>query len=86
MNYSHLLSVDGEKTAYLIKLVFGKDHLDEVLSEVFDEIFESRLADWCLDESLWPTNRTFAMFKDWFTIECHSVVIDLLDEPLESDS
>jgi hypothetical protein len=38
------------------------------------------------DESTWPTERTYAAFREWFDVEVHSVVIDLVaGEPLLDD-
>jgi hypothetical protein len=31
------------------------------------------------DEAVWPKGRDFAMFKDWFAVELHSLVEDLCD-------
>ncbi len=36
------------------------------------------------DEALWPKNRTFDMFRQWFEIQMSSIVQDpYLDESLE---
>lgn len=82
---SILPSLDGEQSVYLVEPIDDSKHLEAVLAEVFTDIFESELASWCLDESLWPQERTLTMFKHWFSIECHSCVKDLLDESLEDD-
>jgi hypothetical protein len=43
------------------------------------------LADWCVDEKLWPKDLTYKLFKEWFHINYQSMVIDALDEPIEVD-
>ena len=43
-------------------------------------MFENELNDWYTDEKLWPTNRIFKMFKEWFEIEIHICVFDTLNE------
>ncbi len=37
------------------------------------------------DEKLQPKNRNFKMFKKWFDVEIHSMVIDLVDEGIEKE-
>ena len=68
---------DGEKTVYLIPSFEDDDEAWEIVEEIYQEIFERELWSWHTDESAWPANRTFAMFKEWFDIELHSVVEDL---------
>lgn len=49
-------------------------------------IFENELHGWDTDDTTWPQGRDFAMFKEWFSIELHSVVKDLCDfEILDED-
>lgn len=45
-------------------------------------LFESLLFDWITDEAMWPQNRTLKMFREWFGIEVHSMVWDLINKPL----
>jgi len=35
------------------------------------------------DESLWPKKRILDMFRDWFDVEYHSMVLDTIDESIE---
>jgi len=34
------------------------------------------LQNWHLDSTFWPKDRTLKMFKEWFTVELHSIVFD----------
>jgi hypothetical protein len=43
-------------------------------------IFELELFGWYTDESVWPKKRTLSVFRKWFDVEIHSMVIDMLDE------
>ena len=45
-------------------------------------LFEHMLMGWVEDDSLWPEERSLAMFRDWFEIEIHTMVWDLSDEQL----
>ncbi len=60
--------------AYLIP-EYGEDC--EALAFVrkhYEMIFGTALFDWYTDEAVWPKNRTWKVFCEWFTIELHSVV------------
>jgi len=46
---------------------------------VHPAIFENELHGWHTDEAGWPRGRDFAMCKEWFEVELHSVVEDLCD-------
>ena len=71
---------DGERTVYLIPSFESDDEAWEILATVYSDIFEQELWSWRADPSAWPSNRSFAMFREWFAIEFHSVVEDLGDD------
>ena len=48
-------------------------------------LFEAELADWCDDDTLWPEKLTPNLFQQWFDVEIHSVLTDLVEEPLERE-
>lgn len=75
----------GERTVYLIPEFESDDEAAEILADLYAEIFERELDDWYTDESVWPQDRTLAMFNQWFDIEFHSVVEDLCAYALEDD-
>ena len=50
------------------------------LKQVFEQIFIWELYGWCTDDSIWPQDRTWKMFRDWFEIEINSEVFDLVDK------
>ena len=70
---------DDEQAVYLIPNFENNDEAWEILSEVYSEIFESELFAWHIDEKAWPLLRNFEIFKQWFSIEFHSMVEDLCD-------
>ena len=45
-------------------------------------LFEHMLMGWIDDETLWPQDRTLALFLEWFDIETYTMARDLTDEPL----
>ena len=68
---------ENERTVYLIPEYNDDFEAMEILAEGFDMIFQLELGGWHADEDKWPGNRTFAMFREWFSIEFNSVVEDL---------
>ena len=76
---------EGEQTAYLVPGFDDDDEAKRVLKRVFAEVFERELFGWHTDESAWPSNRNFALFRKWFAVELHSVVEDLCDFEIIDD-
>ena len=56
------------------------------LRDSCEEIFEEQLAGWYTDESAWPRDRGFDVFRRWFDYQHHSMLIDLSGEPLIGES
>lgn len=81
-----LPSADGEQSVYLLPMIEYAPDPDEVLEEHFETIFDHELWSWHRVRADWPANRTFTMFKEWFAIEIHSLVMDLdAETSLEHD-
>jgi hypothetical protein len=78
-------NVEGGQTAYLVPEFDDDDEAQQVLEDVFAEVFERELFGWRTDEATWPANRDLALFMQWFEIELHSVVEDLCDFELTDD-
>lgn len=77
--------VDGEKTVYLVPEFESDEEGLRVLKRVYAEIFERELDGWHTDPSAWPQKRDFKTFQQWFSIELHSVVEDVVDDALIDD-
>lgn len=73
----------GDFNVYLIPEFENEDEIVEYLEKNFDQIFQNELLDWYSDESLWPTERTWDIFEEWFSIEAHSLVYDMPNSPLQ---
>ncbi len=73
-----------EPTVYLLPEYDDPPAQREVLEEFWPCLFETILGGWVTDGALWPKNRTFDMFRQWFEIQMSSIVQDpYLDESLE---
>ncbi len=57
-----------------------------ILAKCFEVIFEEELGGWHTDQSAWPENRTFEKFREWFSLEFHSVVEDLCGYEVVDDN
>jgi hypothetical protein len=76
---STLETVNEERTVYLISDRAGDDSgtLERWLRRRYAELFEMELYGWYTDPELWPKQRTYRMFREWFEPELHTVLIDL---------
>lgn len=79
--------VNEERTVYLISDEAGdtKDSVDRWIKENYKELFERELAGWYTDPDLWPEKRTLRLFREWFDVECHTVVIDTAGDTIIED-
>lgn len=46
-------------------------------------LFEMQLNLWYRDPRTWPRERSNAPFDEWFDLELHTLVVDVVDGPLE---
>jgi hypothetical protein len=76
-----LEDVNEERTVYLIDDAVGDDDrsFERWLKRSYGALFEMELEGWYTDEGLWPQDRTYSMFRQWFDPELHTVLIDLGD-------
>ena len=68
---------------FLVEETDGPADVDAIIKEEWKLLFEYGLYRWMKDKVVWPKHRTFKVFMEWFDVEDHSVVIDLLDEPIQ---
>jgi hypothetical protein len=80
-----LAKANEDSSAYLLPDYEDDDEQDEVLRRFYVPIFEEQLDGWWTEQRDWPRDRTFAQFTRWFDVEFHSLVIDLVDAPLEDE-
>ncbi len=82
-----LESANEDRIVYLIldQDADTPDALDSWINLNFKALFENELTGWYTDESLWPVKRDLALFNKWFEIECHSIVEDTADLPIEDE-
>ncbi len=72
-------------TVYLIPQFDYPGDAVEWVKLNFDYFFELNFEDWCTDEELWPKNRSWELFQEWFEISVQSCVSDVLDDPIKKE-
>lgn len=70
---------------YLIRERGSNQEVERWVKKHFDELFVNELNDWCTDEARWPADRTFKLFSAWFSVEVHSMVLDLEEDPVSKE-
>jgi cytochrome b involved in lipid metabolism len=76
--------LNDDSSAYLIH-DYASDEFEDWLEECYELLFEQILEEWYVDPSLWPQDRKLKLFKAWCDVEVHSMVVDMVDGPLEDD-
>ena len=81
--------VNQERTVYLIRAEDAETSaaVEEWIELNYQQLFEAELEGWYTDPTLWPQDLTLQLFREWFDVEYHSVLIDtvgsrMYDEPL----
>lgn len=55
------------------------------LKSNFRPILEEELLEWCTDTELWPSPFNWDMFKAWFVISIHTMVVDTVEDEIERE-
>lgn len=77
--------VSDDNITYLIPPYENPDEARTCVKKIYEQLFEFVLFGWYTDEELWPENRTWEMFQEWFKIEINSEVFDLVDGEIEKE-
>jgi hypothetical protein len=72
-------------TACLLPEFELEEDVQEWIEENASWLFEFQLAAWTDDESAWPPVRELKTFREWFTVDIHSVVVDVSDDDIEGE-
>jgi len=72
-----------DNTAFLLQECGETNQSLEIIEDYYELIFEEQLFNWWTNQKHWPKNRDFKTFLEWFDVRLHSMVFDLVNEPLE---
>ena len=67
-------------TAILIPDFDDPAEAEAFIATIADDLFEMELDSWDRDPRTWPVNRSYAIFREWFDVEIHSIVLDASDD------
>ena len=84
-NGTTLDEINFDNTAYLLPEYDMDGQTEHTLEKYYDAIFEDQLTEWWTDSTHWPSPRKLSIFKEWFDVEFHSLILDLVDLPLEDE-
>ena len=76
----------ADRAVYLIPACHYPEEIDEVVEDIFEEIFRRELGRWQPDEKAWPDTADFDLFTRWFTVDGHSIVEDAGRGSIESET
>ena len=79
--------MNDDRTVYLISDEDGDstDAVERWIKRNYKVLFEVELEGWYTDEALWPKKRTLKLFRDWFDVECHTVLLDTVGDLINDD-
>jgi len=80
-----LEDLPGDSFCLLIPESDSQQEATALISKRYKKIFESELMAWHIVKRDWPKKRTLAIFREWFDLEFHSKVIDLVEMPIEKE-
>ena len=78
-------SLKKDCTAILMPELDNEEESLKYFKNIYKDIFEIELDSWYSDKKFWPKKRNFILFMQWFNIEFHSEVLDLLDMDIEKE-
>ena len=74
--------VNREPSVYLLPECTYQDEFDRMVRRFRKRIFSNELDGWWRDRSDWPDTGSLSLFSAWFEYRWHSVVLDLVEQPL----
>jgi len=80
-----LADVNRDNPVYLLPAFEEEHEIDEIVSAYHEDIFAELLGGWWTDEDDWPEPLDLDTFRAWFDVAVHSVVLDMVAEPLDAD-
>jgi hypothetical protein len=72
-------------SAFLLPEFELEEDVQEWIEDNAGWLFEFQLSNWTDDESTWPQNRDLKMFRSWFRVDLHSIVVDMADDEIEGE-
>ncbi len=75
--------VNLDCTAFLFPDYEDDSEMEKLLEQYYPVIYEEQLDGWWRDQDAWPQKRDLKTFKEWFDVDFHCMVFDLVEKPLK---
>ncbi|MGE5496425.1 MAG: hypothetical protein ACM3Q2_00005 [Syntrophothermus sp.] len=82
LTLSHL---SHDNTAFMIPKHDMPEEDHRYIRSIFPDLFDMVLEEWVLDTDLWPADRTYEKFRDWFDLDIHSVLLDTSETEIQKE-
>ena len=79
------ITLDGLRTdctAILIPDFDDPAEAEAFIADLAGDLFELELDSWDRDPTMWPEERSYGTFREWFDVEIHSIVMDASDDEI----
>lgn len=76
----------ADRTVYLVPAFHFPEEAEEIVEDLFEEIFLRELGVWQPASAHWPDTGDFALFSRWFTVEAVAGVEDTGRGAVEEDA
>lgn len=78
-----LSDINSDRVLHLLPIDVNTEELAESWAvENAKFLLEEYMDLWFTDMSRWPSNRDSGLFTDWFDVDYHSLIIDIVDSPI----
>ena len=62
-----------------------EEDVQEWVEDNWSWLFELQLDAWTSDQSSWPAERDLRMFREWFRVDIHNIVVDVAEGDVEGE-
>jgi len=62
-----------------------EEDVQEWVEDNWSWLFELQLDAWTSDQSSWPAERDLRMFREWFRVDIHNIVVDAAEGDIEGE-
>jgi len=80
-----LEEIRTDRGAYLIPSCDSPGQAMQYIERNYRTIFEWELYFWYTAKFIWPEKRTLSVFRKWFDVEIHTMVVDISKDRIERE-
>jgi hypothetical protein len=83
IDYASYILEHDSGDVYLIREFDDESEVMAWMKKGWKHWFEDLLMAWCMDEELWPENRSWELLNEFFDIKWQSLIEDTLPQPIK---